>query len=362
MRISQSGLKKWNDCPGKCFLRYGEGLEEDSNHFAEVGKMVHAMIEEKLNGVVHNQREMFSIETMAVPEAIELFQRWEKKFYPDLNPQDVLSIEGTETIQLGKNELEVRFDDVRDIGGFLTITDHKTTHKILTQEELRADVQTRVQCVVAHRLFPEYDQIVFRHCNIRFGEYQVLELEASEVKDWESSLEDFIALVAARFEARKAGNKDAMPFTPGKACINCGFFDRCPAVKKALKIDVKALSEPKTIIRQDQAEAVGAKLIILGRFYDQLRQSLKLWVDQKGPVKIEGMTWAIRPTTTNWIDVERIPEELFEKLREYMVLDDSKKSRIWENTQLVQELQAVGAIKVKLSSRFDVKEDEEPEN
>jgi len=353
MRISQSGLKKFAECPGKFWLRYGENRQEATNYFAEVGKLVHLMIENKVNGVTDAVLPIAQPEALA--EACDLFQRWEKVFEPELNPQDVLSTEEQTTIRLGKHDVEFRIDDARDIGGFLTITDNKTTHKLMTTEELKRDLQTRLYCVVALKLWPTYNEMIYRICSIRHGVYQTLELERGEVESWEESLILAMDVAEVHLEAKSKGDDNACQFTPGDCCTNCGFFDVCPAVKEIAEITKKDPIPVKKISNSGIAERVGQWLTVVERYLRDQKKVLKTWCEDKGPVVCNGVTWAVRANPSNWVDLERIPEEMLEELRPYMVLNDGKKSKIWENQALIKKLQALGAIKVQIRNEIKAK-------
>jgi hypothetical protein len=349
MKISQSGLKKFEQCGGKFALRYVDGLEEDSNHWAEVGRLVHKLIEIKLSGGVTDLAEPAA---GAMVEAMDLYHRWLNRFYPDLDPNDVLEVEGQISLQMGKHELDVRFDDVREIGGFLTITDWKTTHKMLTVEELKADIQTRVYCVAAMKLWDHADEMIFRHGSIRHGVYQSLELERSEVESWEPPLQDLINSAGGHYEAKKRGDPGACPFTPGDPCSTCGYFTRCPAVTKVIAPVAKGTLHVKEIGNIKGAETVATRLLILEQYFKDQKKALKKYCEENGGVTINGSTWAIRASEQSWVDLDRIPEEVLEEMRPYMVLDDGKKSPLWENEALLRKLQAYGAIKVKVRTNF----------
>lgn len=361
MRISQSGLKRFNECPGKCYLRYGEGREEETNHFAEVGKIVHDLIKADQGGdPVIEPAKLSGVWV----EALDQFDRWKRIFKPELDPEDVLSVEEHSFIKLGNHELEFRFDDLRLIGGFIYLTDYKTTFKFMTVEEMRKDIQTRVYCVVAAKLFPQYDDFIYRIANTRHGQYQTLELTRDEIEEWEKPLIDFINMVAANIEARKKGDKTACQFTPGQACLMCGFTKFCPAFKTMLaKAPTTKAKAPPILKNARSAKTAAIALTVISKFSKALREKLKAYCEANGPVEAGDLRWAIRTEQTSVIDIERVPEELRPQLDPYMKLNDGKSSKIWEDLNLLKKLQEFGAIKVKSSSEFGPKslkqEDEE---
>jgi hypothetical protein len=358
LKLSQSGIKKFLECPGKCWLRYGENLNEESGYFAVVGQLVHSMIQDRTNGVVGNPLPV--MEGSAYVEAFDLFQAWEKRFYPDLDPKDVLSVEEQVILKWGDNEIEVRFDDAREVGGFIVLTDWKTTHKLLTTEEMREDIQTRLYLLAALVLWPTYDEFIYRIGNIRFRDFQTIEISRQEILEWLEPTKNLINLVSVNIEARRKGDDGACQFTPGAPCTYCGYFNVCPAAKKILTIPKKGF-EVKPIIKADVAVTVGEKLAIVARYKDDLTKALKAWCEEKGGVKVSNGTWAIRSNPKSWIDIERVPEEMLPDLKPYMVLNDGKKSAIWENKTLIEKLQALGAVKVILGNEFKCKaEDFEP--
>lgn len=347
MRFSASGLQKFLECPGKFWLRYGENLSDESGYFALVGKAVHALVEQKLKtgeAVLPPNSDYGE----ALVEALDLYQRWEKCFFSELNPQDVLSLEEEVVIQFGKDEIVFRMDDVRDIGGFLTVTDWKTVHNFKTVDEIKQDIQARLYCVAAFKYFPQYDEMVFRHGLIRHGVYQTLELTKEEVKEWEAGLTALILQAKAHFEAKKKGDKSALPYTPGAYCQHCGFFDNCEAGKKAMK-DFKGI--------KNNAGALAAieKLALVGRTYDETLKDLKEWIKEHGSVTCNGMTWAWWANQGRKIDTGSLPEDspLWEKLRPFYVLDDGKKSGIWKDEVLVKKLNEAGLIKSTVRKEFN---------
>lgn len=357
MIFSSSRLKTFNQCEGKFKLKYIEEVKEEQNLPAEIGKQVHLLALKTLQGLTSktsqeqtgngsNRSTGQSQDRPAEPEAIALFNRWTERFLPDIDPQNLLHSEQEFQIKIGKHEVHGFMDRCEDIGGFLTVTDIKTTHKMLTNEELRRDVQAMIYCVAAMKIYPGYDEVVFRIESVRHGIHEVLELTKEEVAVFEETLEAQLDLVSARLIAHERGDKNALPYRPGAHCEYCGLFQHCEAGKKALKPS----KTPKNAIG---GASLAEKVVLLENHLKEAKSQLKAYCEQKGPVTVNGLTFAFWPFTKRVVHQEMLSPDLIEQLQAYMKPDTGSGSDLWENESLVAKLKAANAITESGGTRFE---------
>lgn len=365
MRLSPSGLKLFDDCPGAFAAKYVHGIKEDDNEPAIVGSDDHALIEAKLKNLP------LPFDHKPSQEAYDIYQIFEKTFLPDIDPQNVLSLEELVELQLDdQNSLAVKMDLLLEIGGFLTGVDYKTTRAMLTVEAMRKNIQIRAYCIAMLKLYPHHDEGIFQIWNIRLNQRQYLEFTREETEVWEESLKALMSLVAARMEAYKGGQKDALPFMPGAPCLTCGYFKACKPAQTALK---PPKSVPGTLYLPPKnakgAVALASRLDLIEKHWEEAKKALKIYCEAKGSVKTNGKIWGLHVTEGLKVDTDVLPtadsgpggQELWNRLEPYRKVDATKKSKIWENTGLLEKLKIHGALKPTSSVSFagkNVKEEE----
>ena len=344
MIYSASRLKLFLKCPAAFKLKYVDGNPDESGEPAHIGQMVHEMIEDHQSG-----RPFKNGSGPEFMEAADLFERWKKKFWDELDPQDVLAQEAEYRCKVGKHEVVVIMDDVRDVGGFLTITDWKTTQRMMTAQEMKQDPQVRLYCIAALKQFPNYGEVVFRIGAIRQGIYEFVEVEKSEVDEWEKSVESLITLVDTHVNTT---DESRFPYKPGSGCEWCSFFGVCSEGKKAVKAT-------KPITKSDSALAAAERILLLERHLKEAKKELKAWCEAKGSVTANDVVFGFWPTVKKWVDTGMLATDEFKTLRDklepFMALDDTSKSKLWEDEALVRELKKANAIKENGGTKFDAR-------
>ncbi|MGE5572984.1 MAG: PD-(D/E)XK nuclease family protein [Bacteroidota bacterium] len=173
------------------------------------------------------------------------------------------------------------------------ITDYKTDWQVRSQADVERDVQLRRYAWLVHSEYPYFQTFRVRLDFVRHGIVREVELGLDEVQQTE---EELIAAVD-----RLAGMK-AFPATPGEGCAICGFASECPALKGD---EIRACATP------EDAGKVAARLIVLEKRADELKQMLKDYCAQAGPVSVNGVQWGHIKTTSQGIeDVKTFAERL----------------------------------------------------
>ena len=98
------------------------------------------------------------------------------------------------------------------------------------------------------------------------------------------------------------------------------------------------------------------RLALIDRHYKEAKKHLKQWIDNHGSVATNGVTWGYFGSTGVYIDEGVITDEALKgRLNAYLVLDQGKKSKLWEDTNLLEDLKKVGALRPVSSSKFSQK-------
>ena len=352
MIFSATKLEAFLRCPGMYKHKYILKEPETSGEPAEVGKMVHAMIHGELT-----KTPMLKAVGPSFMEANRLFEVWKKRFADELDGNDVLSVEEEFSIPLGGHTLHGFMDDVRDIGGFLTVTDWKTGFRLLTAEEMRNNIQVRCYCIAGLVKYPTYKEMVFRIGAVRQATYQHIEVEKEEVETWAQDVIALMKMVEAHTKAIE--DKSAFPYVPCASCAFCGMFDSCEAGKKAVGPSKPPLTMPS-------ASKLAGNIELLERHLKEAKDQLKIFVEAKGPVAVgearQRIVWNFWPKIKTFIDNEilkdAIPKEEYEA---YLRINDGAKSGLWKDEILLAKLKEKGCVKEKTSIGFGKKKVESDE-
>lgn len=361
--FSPSRLEAFERCPGAFKLHYLDGIEEDDNGPARIGRDVHLLAEAQLRG---------GVDPPVTPsqETLDIYQTFKNNFYPAINPKNILSVEERVEVALGDYILVVKMDLLMEEGGFLFGVDLKTTNRLMTTEEMKKSIQVRAYCVAMMKLYPSYNEGVFQIWNLRLNQKQTLEFTRKETELWAASLEDDMTLVAARVRAYEKGKKDALPFLPGAPCEYCGYKKACPAFKSASTAVVKKL--PKNPLSNAKSAATMATRVVFALAYAKLGKALlKTWIEKHGPIPLNGLVFGFHPQVGETIEEAVIPRvvpgdpdedkirELWAQLEPYRILDVKKTSKIWKNEPLMKKLRDLGVVKQTQSLEFGAKKTKE---
>jgi hypothetical protein len=344
MEFSASRIDYFMRCSGAWFHKYIEGKKEEVGDPAEVGKMVHEMIEAVLTKKPFDYKGRGKV----FQESLSIFNKWEAIFQPDINPENILAVEEEFRIKIGEDILHGFMDRLEDVGGFLTITDIKTSLNLLTKQQMKESWQVRAYCVAALEMHPHFRDVVFRIENPRLGEHQVIEVEKDEVDRWREDISCVITLIKSRIFAHERGDKNAFPYCPGSACQWCGVFKHCKEVARAevRKTQVRNITAAKKTI---------GGIALLERKLKDMKSALKGYVEDKGSVTSGGLTWGLWPSHTVKVDEAMIPEGERSRFDVFRVVNDSVGSPLWDDAGLMKDLAGWNAIKTTTSMRFSAK-------
>lgn len=352
MDFSASRIDYFFRCSGAWKLKYLDGIEEETGEPARVGKMVHEMIE----AVLKKEPFDYKGEGEVFQEAMSIFNRWERDFLPNINPENLLAVEEEFKIKIGEHTLIGFMDRLEDVGGFLTITDIKTSRNLLTKQQMKESWQVRAYCVAAMKMHPHYRDVVFRIENPRLGEHQVIEVEKAEVDRWEDDLSVAMSLIKTRVTVHERGEKGAFPYSPGAACQWCGMFKHCGEVKKAeaaRKSQVRTITSARTAVE---------RIALLERKLKDLKATLKEFVEEKGSVTRGGLVWGLWPSRARKVDEAMIPEGERSRFDVFRCVNDAADSPLWDDARLVADLKSWNAVKETTSMRFSAKKVKEGED
>ncbi len=183
--------------------------------------------------------------------------------------------------------------DAGDDGYTAIITDYKTDWQVRSQADVERDVQLRRYAWLVRSEYPYFSTFKVRLDFVRHGIVREVEFGLDVVQETEQEL---IAAID------RLASLKTWPATPGEGCAICGFAAECPALKGD---EIRACATP------DDALKVAAQLIVLEKRVSELKEMLKAYCAQAGPVNVNGIQWGHIKTASQSIeDVKAFAERL----------------------------------------------------
>jgi hypothetical protein len=225
-----------------------------------------------------------------VDEVTEIFlHRWAPKFELELDA--FLSAEEKQGVQgftWRPDLLYVRPDAIE-------IVDFKTFYIGMSPEQARQEFQAQFYIWQAMKIWPGWPVYKLTFVFVRLG-YQTTVTFTPE---------DFPALerqVYLRVEILKRARETGVwPATPGEHCRFCRLA--CPVVDHPLKLPVRVTSRA-------QGQQLGAEFLARSQERGALTKALAAWCAIDGPLQVNGVEFAHRPTTRNVWPAEPVLQAL----------------------------------------------------
>jgi len=184
-------------------------------------------------------------------------------------------------------------------GGLACIIDHKTNRAVIEIDPQNIPLQLKIYAWGALRaIFPKAQEVLLRLNFLRYGVDREILLTPDSLATVPQELEEKISFI-------EADSKHAP--TPGSFCGWCGVTAHCPTMAQAL-VPVEIMA-PAT--RADAEKA--AKLLLAIEAMDKtLKERLKDWVRENGPVVVGDMCYGPVPTQTYNLDAQVVVGYLLE--------------------------------------------------
>ncbi len=226
MNIYTAGmLKTFDECPQKYKLMYEEHLETPmDNHFANVGKKIHMLINYYLKGeniskflqILHND------------ENLELLKLWNN--FEKLKIKSAIKSEYTFNVGLSLNtRLSGRIDAIRKVGNFYEIMDWKCGNsKNIKPEE---DLQTKVYLYSLYTALKYYGKIEQPN-QLSMTYYFLKEDKSQTVFFSDENLENYKNLLITKIQ-KIVENKD-FQCTNNLKCEKCNFKILCKGTSEGM--------------------------------------------------------------------------------------------------------------------------------
>jgi hypothetical protein len=169
------------------------------------------------------------------------------------------------------------------------VVDFKTYFHALSEAEAREDFQARFYAWRASVLWPGFFEYRFTFDFTRLGRqvsvtFTVNELAAfaDEVAELDAGRAEALARIAAGTEIKRA-----FPPRPGDECPTCRLA--CPVADDARLAPVRV---------DDTASVLAGQILALEAALKARKTVLRAYCDENGPLRVNGMEFAIRPRTS----------------------------------------------------------------
>jgi hypothetical protein len=186
------------------------------------------------------------------------------------------------------------------------VLDWKSAHVPVSEEALKEDLQARTYALLLHANNPLLEEVIITFAFVRFGIRRTARFYR---RDFEATLAEWQEIHTSINEELKGKNlfdTKRWKATPGPHCGMCAAASVCPIGEEAIR-NVATLT-------YGDAEQLAERLIGLDAMREALRNKLKEYVKDKGPVETVGFRFDFFPSASyeyNTAQVERIAHQHF---------------------------------------------------
>lgn len=348
MLYSFSRLKKHEECPAWWFRSYVLEQKDPPTEALEVGRAVHRAIE-----ILANQHmslggvDIDSIDSavdLAVSEASLPVDREEvRRLVDQPGVMDCLGLPVEEHFQVSLNGVELQgyIDLWYSNGESPVVVDWKTAHQVYKPTDnhqlglYASAVAQKIRQAQGYTPEEVVGRLVFLRHGCRTEEH------VYTPEDMEAAL-DWAANIAAEIEEKLLEHalggdpKNLFPAVPSDTCRYCPWASGC------IEASGHPFRMPETISTRAEAEALAARCIQFEEALEQMKKTLKAWVEANGPVVVGSQSYELRPTvywrfTPEALKkaIETIKRQGKDPLR-YLVIDSYNIRRLgWEEKDLL---------------------------
>lgn len=158
------------------------------------------------------------------------------------------------------------------------VDDYKSSWRMIPETELRDDLQALIYAWVVFRIFESIKTVKVRFRWIRFKKATEAIFSRSDVDHIEGVLRDMSSQIEYRVSLNVEPEK-AWPTIPGEVCTYCPV--QCPIAKNLAETD-------QIVTSFDQAARLAQEYVVLDKVYEQHKKLLKVWIDENGPINVNG--------------------------------------------------------------------------
>jgi len=291
--FSYSRLSKYQDCPGAFYRRYVQSVQEPHTEPLLLGSASHSVIQaaivmdrqdewffKVMSGIIAgslgvNSDELFK---MTFQEAVF------KRFQPGIKVEDYFCryLDDNPFVP----QLQGYIDLWRDAGEFVDLSDWKTNripYRPLDTKQLGL-YAWQLNQATGKRV---KGTLVFLRTGEEFS-HDYTSVETDEARQWALTVAQDIQEKLYRV-SRGEDHGDLFPSTPGDACRYCGFASEC--------IDGRLYPVPGEVRTPQEAEFLAREIFRLESALTQMKDSLKTYVKNCGPVVVDKRQFTMSQST-----------------------------------------------------------------
>lgn len=352
MLYSYSRLKKYEDCPAWWFRSYVLEQKEPPTEALEVGKATHRAIELIMNENIHRfdpnletaidravqqalNEASLPLEAEEIrrlvyqPGVLEYLGTWFVEDHFQI-PLDSIGIELQGYIDLW------RYDEENPV-----IVDWKTNRQIYEPtDNYQLGLYALAMAEKVHRVEGRWPksirtQLIFLRHGCQAKEHVYTREEMEEARGWAIGIAREIEEKLLQ-HALGGDPKNLFPAVPSDTCRWCPWASQCV---EASGSDTYA---PEAITTRTEAEALAARCIQLEEALEQMKKTLKAWVEANGPVVVGSQSYELR-STVYWRFAPEALKKAIETIKQqgkdplqYLVIDSYNIKRLkWSEKDLL---------------------------
>jgi putative RecB family exonuclease len=364
-RVSPSRLEAWDRCPAAYRFEYVLRLPQPigDQRPRPLGSVAHALLEDYLQETLRTgerpplawiipsvaarlleQGDVPDASTDLVREATELVSRWLTQWTVPV--ECIVAVEHPLAVDRHARHvawdapdafIRGRLDLVSVDGPHATVLDWKSGWVNESEECLRVAWAPGLYATLLWAWAPRLDEVAIEYHYLRTGKVVRVALtraDAAETLTWARALASGIASAL-----ETPDDPSAFPPRPSTACGTCPWVNRCSAGQAALE----AMAEGPIL---DDAEARRlAGLLLAGEArVGRLRQRLKLYLQDRVPLRTDGLEFGFFPTQGRYdpAEVTRVVSEMALDPWEVLAVDARALAKLFKREPRIEVALASG--------------------
>jgi hypothetical protein len=186
------------------------------------------------------------------------------------------------------------------------VVDWKSGRFPVSEDELQDDLQARTYALLLHANNPSLEEVIVTFLFVRWGVRRTVRYYARHFEATLTEWRDIYAAINEQLKGKNLFDNKRWKATPGAHCGMCQVASVCPIGEEAIR-NVATLTS-------GDAEQLAERLISMDSMREALRNRLKEYVKEKGPVEAFGFRFDFFPSASyqyNVPQVERIARQHF---------------------------------------------------
>lgn len=280
----------------------------------------------------------------------EIYDKWKTNVFKWITLNGDVGIEQDLRTIVAGYPIRAIIDYYEYYEGVALALDWKTGRGMLSEEEMRCDIQMIMQTLVLMDKFPDASEYRVGHYYTRFDNPVTVEWSSSDRERLESHVVAFIEPLVESHTSK------IYPPTPGAYCDWCAYHAECPVMRN---LTFAPARPPET---EEEAAQIAELAVLHASRAGDLKELARIYYERtERPIFISGLKGCYREKRRKSADTERAissaNEELFRRMIPFLKLDVGVRSKIWKDNEMIAFLTENKLIREDVGTEFSFKKD-----